>query len=223
MRADLGDGEPGRIQLPGDRARIRGVLFDFDGTLTRPGSLDFPAIKREMGCPVDQPILEYLEKQPAHRRARMLEILEEMEDKAAEVSRPNQGVERCLSLIREHGLAMGILTRNSIRSVKKALKWFQGIAPQDFAAIITREVSPPKPKPDGVIEAARRMGLPPSQVLVVGDFRFDILAGKAAGAPTALLTNGGRTAMAPGDPEPDHIVGQFEEIMGILGLRERQD
>ena len=40
---------------------IKGVLFDFDGTLTRPGALDFPAIKQELGCPADQAILEYLE------------------------------------------------------------------------------------------------------------------------------------------------------------------
>jgi hypothetical protein len=43
---------------------IKGVLFDFDGTLTMPGALDFPAIKREMGCPPDFPILEYLETVP---------------------------------------------------------------------------------------------------------------------------------------------------------------
>ena len=29
--------------------RLRAVVFDFDGTLTRPGALDFPAIKREVG------------------------------------------------------------------------------------------------------------------------------------------------------------------------------
>ena len=27
---------------------IKAVLFDFDGTLTQPGALDFPAIKRKL-------------------------------------------------------------------------------------------------------------------------------------------------------------------------------
>jgi hypothetical protein len=33
------------------------VLFDFDGTLTHPGALDFAAIKREVGCPADRFVL----------------------------------------------------------------------------------------------------------------------------------------------------------------------
>jgi phosphoglycolate phosphatase-like HAD superfamily hydrolase len=60
------------------------------------------------------------------------------------------------------------------------------------------------------------MGLQPSEVLVVGDFRFDILAGKAAGSPTVLLTNGGISYMAPGDPEPDYTVSRLEEILDII-------
>ena len=40
--------------------RLRAVLFDFDGTLTHPGALDFAAIKREVGCPPDQFVLEWI-------------------------------------------------------------------------------------------------------------------------------------------------------------------
>ena len=42
--------------------RLRAVLFDFDGTLTVPGQLDFAAIKREVGCPPDQLVLEWIEE-----------------------------------------------------------------------------------------------------------------------------------------------------------------
>ena len=40
--------------------RIDAVLFDFDGTLTRPGALDFSVIKRTIGCPDDVPVLEFM-------------------------------------------------------------------------------------------------------------------------------------------------------------------
>ena len=40
---------------------IKAVIFDFDGTLTKPGTLDFPSFKKSLGCPVDQPTLEYIE------------------------------------------------------------------------------------------------------------------------------------------------------------------
>jgi hydrogenase expression/formation protein HypE len=195
---------------------IKGVLFDFDGTLTLPGALDFPAIKREMGCPADQTILEYLETLPSAERAVPLKILEEKEMAAAETSSPNNGAEKCISVLKKRGVILGILTRNSLSSVKRALRQFSDVTVKDFAAIITRDLSLPKPKPDGVYKAARQMGLLPSQLLMVGDFRFDVIAGKAAGARTVLVADERRSVMEPGDPEPDYTVSDLEGLIGIL-------
>ena len=195
---------------------IKGVLFDFDGTLTYPGTLDFPAIKREMNCPEDKPILEYLETQPPARRARLMKMLEFKEEEAAERSFSNIGAEKCLSVLKQKGLLLGIITRNSLKSVSRALKKFDGISLEDFSAVITRENSLPKPHPEGVYEAARRMGLLTSELMVVGDFRFDVMAGNRAGALTVLLTNKGKSSMAPEDQEPDYIVDCLEDILKII-------
>ena len=195
--------------------RIMGILFDFDGTLTYPGALDFPAIKREMNCPEQMPILEYLETQNPARRSALLKILESREEQAAEESFPNIGAEKCLSILKQKRLLFGIITRNSLKSVSRALKRFNDITINDFAAVITREDSLPKPHPDGVSRAARRMGIPISALMVVGDFRFDVLAGKAAGAVTVFLTNRGMSAMAPGDPGPDYTVDCLEDIFAL--------
>jgi HAD superfamily hydrolase (TIGR01509 family) len=194
---------------------IKGILFDFDGTLTTPGALDFPAIKKELGCPPDQAILEYLETQTPEKRSSLMKILEVIEDQAAEASRPNRGAEKCLSVLKERGIILGILTRNGLSSVKKALKKFSGVSIRDFATVITRDESLPKPHPDGVYEAARQMGLSPGEILMVGDFRFDVMAGNAAGVKTVLLANGGRSVMLPGDPEPDYIVSHLEEMLDL--------
>jgi hydrogenase expression/formation protein HypE len=195
---------------------IKGVLFDFDGTLTRPGALDFPAIKQQLGCPADQAILEYSETLPAVQRSQLMKTLEDIEDQAAEVSRPNKGAEKCLSVLKGRGILLGILTRNGLNSVKKALQKFEDVTINDFAAVITRDESLPKPHPDGVHEAARRMGLSTKEILMVGDFRFDIIAGSAAGVRTVLLANGERAVMLPGDPEPNYTVYDLEEILDCL-------
>ena len=142
---------------------IKGVLFDFDGTLTLPGALDFPAIKKALGCPLDQLILEFLESQPLDQQAGLMEILEEREDSAARASLPNRGAEGCLSALRKREIPIGILTRNRLKSVREALEKFEDITIDDFDAIITREVSLPKPHPDGVIKAAGQMGLSPEE------------------------------------------------------------
>lgn len=195
---------------------MKGVLFDLDGTLTRPGALDFPSIKAEMNCPPDWPILEFIRTQPPEQRTRLLQVLDKREGEAALRSSPNKGAMRCLSALKERGIPMGILTRNSLRSVRSCMVNFHGIDLADFSAIIAREDSLPKPHPDGVHKAAMRMGIPVQELLLVGDFRFDIIAGKAAGARTVLLTNGGGSPMSPGDPTPDHVVGQLDMILKFI-------
>jgi HAD superfamily hydrolase (TIGR01509 family) len=196
--------------------KIKGVLFDFDGTLTFPGALDFPAIKRELNCPLDLPILEYLETVTAEAKPPLIRILESAEEKAAEESLPNVGAEECLLTLRDKGVLIGIITRNSLASVSLAMKKFETVRLNDFSAVITRDDSLPKPHPDGVHKACERMGLCASELMVVGDFRFDVMAGKAAGACTVLLTNGGSSVMVPGDPEPDFTVTCLEEILELL-------
>lgn len=196
--------------------RISGVLFDLDGTLTRPGALDFPGIKREIHCPPDTPILEYLETLRGESKSRFLSVLERREEEAAEASLPNDGAESCLLALRERSIPFGVLTRNSMKAARIAIGKFQGIGPDDFAALVTREQSAPKPHPDGVFLAAGRMGVPVSELMVVGDFRFDIMAGKAARCCSVLLRNRGEAQMSPGDPEPDHTVDRLPEILKLI-------
>ncbi len=195
---------------------IKGVLFDFDGTLTLPGALDFPAIKKAMGCPLDQLILEFVESQPPDQQAGLMEILEEREDNAAQASLPNRGAEKCLCTLRKKQIPVGILTRNRLKSVRKSLEQFKEVTIDDFDAIVTREMSLPKPHPDGVIKASEQMGVSPEELLVVGDFRFDVIAGKRAGASTVLLTNGGESVMAPDDPQPDYTISRLEDLPALL-------
>ena len=203
---------------PKHEIRIRGVLFDFDGTLTRPGALDFPAIKRKIQCPAGMAILEYLDGLPSFGRAACLKILEAMEEEAARSAVPNTGAEPCLLSLKMGGIPFGILTRNSLSSVRIALERFERIRLEDFKAVLTRDDSLPKPHPEGVFQGAVRMGVEPSKLMVVGDYRFDVLAGKAANAVAVLLSNGGEPVMEPGDPEPDHKVDNLFQILEILGI-----
>jgi HAD superfamily hydrolase (TIGR01509 family) len=198
------------------RRQIKGVLFDFDGTLTFPGALDFPAIKREMNCPADMAVLEFIATQPASKKGALWKILELRETQAAEQSRPNAGAEKCLSELKRRGIRLGILTRNSLQSVEQALRKFEGSRANDFSVIMTRDDCLPKPHPDGVIRASVLMGIAIEQLMVVGDFRFDIMAGKAAGAYSVLLTNRSEPASGPDDPEPDCVIDHLEELLDLI-------
>jgi hydrogenase expression/formation protein HypE len=215
---------------------IRAVLFDFDGTLTQPEAIDFGALRARLGAPSGTPILEYIEALPsAEDRARRHRILDDFEAAAARASLPNTGAEEVLLLLHERGLRLGILTRNTRSSIDLALGNFRRIRHTLFDAVITREhQGRPKPHPDGVYAAARLLGVAPEEMLVVGDFIFDIAAGKAAGSPTVLITNApGRDVAdkaaadakariggdAPHlDAAPDHVIAALEELKQILGI-----
>jgi phosphoglycolate phosphatase-like HAD superfamily hydrolase len=68
-----------------------------------------------------------------------------------------------------------------------------------------------------VHRAAELLGVAPGEMLVVGDYVFDIEAGRAAGASTALLTNG--SAASPMAVAADFTIATLGELYGVLGLQ----
>ena len=56
-----------------------------------------------------------------------------------------------------------------------------------FSAVVTsRDVNHPKPAPDMLYEAAKRLQLVPGELLFVGDSELDQAAAKSAGMPFAV-------------------------------------
>lgn len=197
---------------------IRAVLFDFDGTLTRAGVLNFPEIRAAIGCPASIPILEYISELPGtEARTKAHEKLDRIEFAAAEKSEPNTGAEALIQFLKSRQLPVGILTRNSRRCVERALANFKQITIADFDVVVSRDDTPaPKPEPDGVHLAAQRMDVPVDAMLVVGDYIFDVEAGHKAGAPTVYLHTGNEypAALKP----PDYTVTELGELIGIVRL-----
>ena len=198
--------------------RARAVLFDFDGTLTDPGDLDWPALKARLGCPLDQPVLEFIESlSDDGRRQAANSELDRFETLGAGASRPANHAEHTVKKLREEGFKVGILTRNSRAAVERSLENFHSLTEADFDLIITRDTPVPiKPSPRGVELFAEKMDVPVSDVLVVGDFRLDIEAGAAAGAVTVLLDHG--LSEAPFTISPDFRIGSLHQLMAIIRL-----
>ncbi len=174
------------------KSPIDAVLFDFDGTLTRPGGIDFPSIKKEIGCPPDQPVLEFIDalRDPEDRR-RAHEILDRRESESAERCEPGLDAESTVRYLKSLGLGVGLLTRNRRSSIETALKNFKDLDISDFDPVITRDDPiAPKPSPEGVLFAADRWKTDPERIMVVGDFHFDMEAGGRAGAVTVFFVSG---------------------------------
>jgi HAD superfamily hydrolase (TIGR01509 family) len=198
--------------------QIKAVLFDFDGTLTRPGTLDFTRIKAELGCPLDQPALEFIQGLPtAELRQKALRALDRFETAGAQNSQPNDGAEELLAWLQAHDIRTGIISRNSLRSIKTALQNFKTIGPADFDLIVSRnDPLAPKPSPEGVLWACSQLNIAPGETMMVGDFVFDIEAGQRAGAVTVLIDN---RSSAPSLPvSSDHNVSRLSEVPKLIRL-----
>jgi HAD superfamily hydrolase (TIGR01509 family) len=197
---------------------IKAVLFDFDGTLTKPGALDFPVIKQAIGCPDNIAILEYIESlKDSSQREKALSVLDRFEIEAAADSEPNSGAEELIPYLRSKGLRVGIISRNSYQSIERALKNFKTIGVSDFDLIISRD-DPVKPKPsaDGVLFAAEKLELDVKHILVVGDYIFDIQAGHDAGAITVLLNN--KPDSLAKQVDSDFTISRLEELKQIVRM-----
>jgi HAD superfamily hydrolase (TIGR01549 family) len=161
---------------------ITSVIFDLDGTLTRP-YLDFNQIRREIGN-VDGPILEAMARMPENQRCRAQSILDAYEREAAEESQLNPGAAELLETLRNQNRPIGLLTRNSRASVKMICEKHN----LTFDAISTREDDgPDKPDPYPFLKICETLQVQAAQALMVGDYLFDLLCGKNAGAKTILI------------------------------------
>jgi len=197
---------------------IGGILFDMDGVVVQQ-RLDFLAIKREIFGDTHGFILERMAELPAAERARADAILERHETAAAAEAEPMDGILPFLQWMEARGLRRGLVTRNSRKSVDLVLARL-GLR---FDAVVTREDAPPKPAPEPVWLGCRRMDLAPSEVLFVGDFEFDMLAGRRAGVRTVLLRGPALKASQHADLSVDSLAelrASLENSGAVLSLKE---
>jgi HAD superfamily hydrolase (TIGR01509 family) len=188
---------------------LKAVIFDMDGTLTD-SPLDFERIRAECGVPAGRSVLEHLATLPEPERRRAEAVLAEHERRAAAECVLKDGARETVDALRSRGLKTALLTRNSAESVRTVLGRL-GLA---FDCRLSREDAEPKPSPDAVLRIARRFGVRPQEVLMVGDYVYDVQAGRAAGARTVLLRN---PKVPERPPEADYVIDDLRELLAVVG------
>ena len=190
----------------------RAVIFDLDGTLTEP-VLDFDAIRAEIGLPERVPILEHLEGLTIAERARAEKIMLRHERAAIAQATLADGCADLLGHLRGLEIPIAILTRN----VREVVETFARMFTFQFQAVYTREDGPPKPSPAGALSLCREMGVAPAQTLAVGDYKYDVMAGRDAGCRTALVSP---ATLAPHElvewGSPDLVVKSLRELLPLF-------
>ncbi|MCE5325857.1 MAG: HAD-IA family hydrolase [Planctomycetaceae bacterium] len=194
-----------------DTAKYQGVIFDMDGTIVEP-LLDFHAIRRRLGIAADEGIIEAIAAMAEPQRRLAAQWLEEQELAAACKTRLMSGAAAALAAVRAAGLKTALLTRNTAAAMRTVLGRFRELA---FDLTMSREDGKIKPEPDGILHACRAMGISATYTICVGDFLYDLIAAKAAGAVAVLLAPGPRPDFAH---QADHVIAGLDELPALLGL-----
>ncbi len=187
----------------------RVALFDLDGTLHdsapdmvatanrmlaargRPG-VDAARLRRHVSKGARAMVaVTFPELDEAGREALVPEFLEVYRQELGRHSRLFDGVGQMLAALEADGARWGIITNKAeylARDVVAALGW-----EQRCAVLVGGDTYPEKkPHPLPLLEAARTLGVAPSDCVYVGDDERDVLAARAAGMPSVAVLWGYR-------------------------------
>lgn len=207
---------------------LEAVLFDMDGTIIK-NSYPFPQAKAEIlatlrsrGLYVPDDIygsianlLEKLKEPPyndhTNIRGVILSILTKYDFECTGDAKLRRGALGILRRLKQDGYRLGLISNSNLLVVRKVLGATRVYSL--FDVVITREcVERMKPYPDMVLAACEKLGVHPSNTLVVGDSWVDIEAGSAAGAKTAYLN----TKNTDIPQHPTYEIRKITQLLKIL-------
>lgn len=211
---------------------IRVVLFDLDGTLIET-NIDFKQMRREIlalgeryGIPACQleglDILamldtistivheRYGEGKSSKARREGLAILEKIELSHSARAECIPGAQELVRALREAGIKVGIVTRNSKSAVAVSLSK-TGITGD---ILLTRDDVPKtKPHPSHLLTALQVFETAPQEAMIVGDHWMDVQAGKAADMRTVGFLRKGHPSDFFSSQQPDFVIRDLRELI----------
>ncbi len=126
--------------------------------------------------------------------------------------------QQILLALEQHGLPWGIVT-NKIARFSVPLVEGLGLMPRCAVLISGDSTAHAKPHPAPLLEAARRLDVPPQRCIYIGDDRRDVEAGRGARMPTLAAAWGylGRGESVH-DWNADAVLQQPDELLNWLGM-----
>lgn len=124
---------------------------------------------------------------------------------------------RVLDYMKNKGFAVGMVSNVGRTAFKKAAKKLQFEGRLD--TVVSRDdVSRIKPHPEGLVKAARTLGVNPAHTLFVGDAFNDVAAARAAGMMACYVSGGEDTLRALEQCAPDLIIAALNELIDCISL-----
>ncbi|GAA6140577.1 HAD-IA family hydrolase [Hydrogenophaga sp. 5NK40-0174] len=217
--------------------RFAAVLFDLDGTLID-SAPDLAAAAERMRLRRGLPPMSLERYRPwAGAGARGMlrvgfelspedegflalreEFFEEYQQGLLDQTSPFDGVPDLIAQLVSAGIPWGVVTNKAERFTHPLLAGLPLFA--TAGAVVCGDTTPhPKPHPEPLYEAARRVGASPERCVYVGDDERDVVAGNAAGMTTLVANYGYLGAHKhPHEWGGDAIADSPEQVLKWLQL-----
>ncbi|MGI4880789.1 MAG: HAD-IA family hydrolase [Janthinobacterium lividum] len=124
------------------------------------------------------------------------------------------GVRQGLIELSARGWLLGVATGKSDRGLALVLH-DHGLADL-FVTLQTADRHPSKPHPSMLHLAMREVGAQPDETVMIGDTRYDMAMGAAAGVRTIGVNWGYHTASELMAAGADYVVDDFDQLLGAL-------
>ena len=212
-------------------AVVKAVIFDLDGTLIDSNWVHLQSWRgalKILGLQVrDQEVIDRLGLRTSEiARALVSTYGEETVAKLVELKgqlfentwrldvKPRYGAVRILRIMKARGVRSAVASSNSTDRISRTVSYF-GMDELLDTIVGIDEVEAGKPHPALVITAIKKLGVVPKESIYVGDSRYDVEAGRAAGAQTALVLQP-VAAQSNLKVEPDYRLKTLYELRRII-------
>ena len=205
-----------------ERPRLQSVLLDLDGTLLQSDVFDVLTMDRllreALGLELPEAEIrrflgrssrDILSELSPGRVEPLLARLAELGEELRHLSQPFPGI---LEKLKQAGLRLGVVTSQNRRELA-ASRRHAGLDGLIDVWIAADDVPRPKPASDPIIAALAALRTAPAAAVMVGDTRFDIEAGRAAGTLTAAACWGASDPEALSAQKPDYLLAEPEDLL----------
>lgn len=212
---------------------IEAIVFDADGTLFDSGDAFYHLVRdifsrRKWPLKSKESIISVLgmtnkqianvliPKKLRHNKRVLDEWEKDMEKKWLEHYLPRHvklvvGAKKVLKKVRNMGLRIGLVSNGSAKEIPLYIR-HASIESLLEVVVTADDVKRPKPFPDPLREAAKRLGMPISRILYVGDTVMDARSARSAGASLALVLSGIGNRQDLIDQKPDVLLESIGEL-----------
>lgn len=213
---------------------ITTLLFDLDGTLIDTNELIIQSFlhtlgiyypdqyKREDVLPFMGPTLvETFDSMDKEKTDEMVRVYREYNiSKHDSLVTEFEGVHETISILKEKGFKLGIVTTKRLEVVEKGLKLTK-LDPFFEVIVAIDHVSKAKPDPEPVLKALEQLGSKPEEAIMIGDNYHDIEGGQNAGTLTAGVAWSLKGKAFLEQYNPDFMLDHMKDLLEIVGVEER--